>query len=352
MKRILPFLLVLIFCTWAGGQELVLEKTPEDLFFFANEKGMYAKEAWKVFFRPGENQFLWDKPAGVNGEDVFILVEGGTLKDILALSQENERTITVVTDQEREGRIYFTYPLREVVTSFVYQFFWEEGKSFPSSTLFVDLYNQGQRTLKETRCLIGGSIFTIELDPGQTRRLKIRDFNVLSAEKLSTFDLVRFGDRDVHFSWSLSIPPELVYPAKVEYFEKAISGVVFLGEGSFLGEGPFMELEVGKSNDVTVEEKLLKQEKIDIRYSKNGEEVLYDTNEKKLCIIANRGTEKKKIEIFEHVQPCYELVSYSVPLEKIESDRFSFVLELPPQEKKEVILEVRGKNLTEGYIFR
>ena len=95
-----------------------------------------------------------------------------------------------------------------------------------------------------------------------------------------------------------------------------------------------------------------KQDKLNQVYNREGKEVLYDTQEKKVYKVANRSPERKKIEVFVPLQESYELISHSVPLSRVESNQISFVLEIEPQEEVEVVLEVAGKNLTSGFAFR
>ena len=54
-----------------------------------------------------------------------------------------------------------------------------------------------------------------------------------------------------------------------------------MGESYTLGESSELEIKVGKSNDITIEEKIEKQDKLNQVYNREGKEVLYDTQEKK-----------------------------------------------------------------------
>ena len=107
---------------------------------------------------------------------------------------------------------------------------------------------------------------------------------------------------------------------------------------------------MGKSNDITIEEKIEKQDKLNQVYNREGR-VLYDTQEKKVYKVANRSR-KKENKVFVPLQESYELISHSVPLSRVESNQISFVLEIEPQEEVEVVLEVAGKNLTSGFAFK
>ena len=174
----------------------------------------------------------------------------------------------------------------------------------------------------------------------------------MSAEKISRYNPSYFNDTNIHFFWDLLLPDEILFAAKAEYFEKSTTGVVFLGENYLSGETPQLRAEVGESTDIVVEEKIEKQEKLNQIFNKEGKEVLYDTLEKKSYRVANRGTEKKKIEVVVPLQAGYEFISCSVPLDRTEVNQISFILDLDPQQEMKVSLEVSGKNLTSGFVFR
>jgi hypothetical protein len=234
----------------------------------------------------------------------------------------------------------------------LYQYFWEPEKNVPRGTLLVDITNESQEPIPESHFIVSGKEFIFDLKPYETKRLVVDEIDVIQGEKISRYNPPYYGDSDVHFLWSLLIPQSLLFPAKAECFEGSASGVVFLGESYTSGDSPKLEMEIGKSNDITVEEKIEKQEKLNQVYNQEGKEVLYDTQEKKAYKVANRSPEKKSIEVFVPLQGSYELIAHSIPLSRVESNQVSFVLELEPQQEIEVTLEVAGKNLTSDFVFR
>jgi hypothetical protein len=351
MKKLLLIFLILFCWKWASAQELILEKNPEEILIFAGDSQFYLRETWIVQLQSGENIYSWEKPNALSDDEIFIQVEGGILNSILSPSSERGSTVTILADSSTEGRIHFTYSLSSLTLNYLYQYYWEKEKATPSGFLLADITNQGQEAIRNANFVIAGREFTLQLEPYETKRLKVQEFQVITAEKVSRYDPFNYGDTDVHFFWKLAVPTHILFPAKAEYFEKSTSGVVFLGENFLSGTSPDLEMEVGKSNDLTVEEKILKQDKFNQVYNNKGQVVLYDTQEKKLYTVANRGTEVKKIEVFVPLQPSFEMISHSVLLDRIESNRLIFTLELQPQQKVEVVLEVEGKNLTSGFVF-
>ena len=353
MKKLLVLLMVILFVpSGVLAQDLIMENNPEEIFVFAGDSSLYQKETWAVELKPGENIYSWEKPFSVPAEEIFIRVEGGELMSVVDDASTKSTRINIRAKEPGKGKIHLTFPLTYLSINYLYQYFWESENNVPGGTLLVDITNESQESIPASHFIISGKEFVFDLKPYETKRLVVGELPVIQGEKILQYDPSYYGDSDVHFLWSLLIPQNLLFPAKAECFEGSTSGVVFLGESYISGESPKLEIEVGKSNDITVEEKIEKQEKLNQIYNRDGEEVLYDTREKKSYQIANRSPEKKKIEVFVPLQGSYELIAHSVPLNRVESNQISFVLELEPQQETEVILEVAGRHLTSGFAFR
>lgn len=353
MKKVLLVLIIILFISGSAlAQDLIVEKNPEEIFIFAGDSSFYQKETWVVELQPGENIYSWEKPFSVQEEEVFIQVEGGELVSLISDSSNESTKIIIVAEEQTKGKIYLIFPLLYLDLNYLYQYFWEPDKNVPAGTLLVDITNEGQEPIPESHFIISGKEFIFGLKPYETKRLVVDEFQAVRAEKISRYNPLSYGDTDVHFFWDLFVSGDILFPAKIECFEGSTSGVVFLGESYTLGESPELEIKVGKSNDITIEEKIEKQDKLNQVYNREGKEVLYDTQEKKVYKVANRSPERKKIEVFVPLQESYELISHSVPLSRVESNQISFVLEIEPQEEVEVVLEVAGKNLTSGFAFR
>lgn len=353
MKILWMILITILFVSHiALAQDLILEKNPEEIIILAGDSMFYQRETWMVDLQTGENIYSWGKPISLNDEEVFIQVEGGVLLSTINDASNPNTIISIYADQPTIGMIYLTYPLHYLSLNYLYQFFWEPDEAAPIGRLLVDITNQNQEAIRNTVFVIADQQFDLNLEPFETKRLIVKEFQTMSAEKISRYNPSYFNDTNIHFFWDLLLPDEILFAAKAEYFEKSTTGVVFLGENYLSGETPQLRAEVGESTDIVVEEKIEKQEKLNQIFNKEGKEVLYDTLEKKSYRVANRGTEKKKIEVVVPLQAGYEFISCSVPLDRTEVNQISFILDLDPQQEMKVSLEVSGKNLTSGFVFR
>ena len=353
MKKLWMILItILLVSSIAFAQDLIIEKSPEEIIVFAGDSMFYQRETWMVELQVGENIYSWGKPLSLNDEEVFIQVEGGILRGTINDSSNQNTIVSIYTDQPTTGMIHLTFPLAHLSLNYLYQFFWEPDAVAPVGRLLVDITNQNQDAFRNTVFVIANKRFVLNLESFETKRLIVEEFPTINAEKISRYNPSYFHDTNIHFFWDLLLPDAILFPGKAEYFEKSSAGIVFLGENYLSGETSQLRAEVGESTDIIVEEKIEKREKINQIYNKEGQEVLFDTREKKTYRVANRGPEKKKIEIFVPLQSSYELISYSVPLNRIEMNQISFILDLDSLQEINVNLEVSGKNLTSGFVFR
>lgn len=353
MKKLWMILITILFVSGiAYAQDLILEKSPEEIIVFAGDSMFYQRETWRVELQKGENIYSWGKSLTLNDEEVFIQVEGGILLSTINDSSNQNTIVSIYADQPTTGMIHLTFPLEYLHLNYLYQFFWEPDEIAPVGRLLVDIMNQSQEAIRNRVFVIANQRLVLNLEPFETKRLIVEEFQMINAEKISRYNPSYFHDTNIHFFWDLLLPDAILFPGKAEYFEKSSSGVVFLGENYLSGETPQLRAEVGESTDIVVEEKVEKQEKLNQIYNQEGKEVLFDTREKKTYRVANRGTEKKKIEVVVPLQAGYELISHSVPLSRTEMNQISFILELDAQQEINVNIEVSGKNLTSGFVFR
>jgi hypothetical protein len=295
MKKLWMILITILFVSGiAYAQDLILEKSPEEIIVFAGDSMFYQRETWRIELQKGENIYSWGKSLTLNDEEVFIQVEGGILLSTINDSSNQNTIVSIYADQPTTGMIHLTFPLEYLHLNYLYQFFWEPDEIAPVGRLLVDIMNQSQEAIRNRVFVIANQRLVLNLEPFETKRLIVEEFQMINAEKISRYNPSYFHDTNIHFFWDLLLPDAILFPGKAEYFEKSSSGVVFLGENYLSGETPQLRAEVGESTDVVVEEKVEKQEKLNQIYNQEGKEVLFDTREKKTYRVANRGRRRSQ----------------------------------------------------------
>ncbi len=116
---------------------------------------------------------------------------------------------------------------------------------------------------------------------------------------------------------------------KIRIFLKDIDKIIFLGE-SFLkdvAEGEKFSIIQGIAFDIKGERKILE--------SKEYTEAKNLVRERKIQIkIRNSKKEKVKVEVREYLEGDWQIISSSLPYEKIDANRIKFILEIGPNEEK------------------
>ena len=344
------FLLAAFSGVWAAGG-LVLEKTPDEVFLSGGVEGLFRTESWPVHLNEGMNQFSWEMPQRVNPKSVFVRVEGGTLQGIEIPRDGNQATINVFAPEERMGLILLSFPLPEVAVNFRYQLFWKEDADVPEVFLFGELNNLASSPLPPTELRLAGKTVIVDAEARGVQRFSLGSLPVVSGERYVRSLPDQRGERRSRVIWTVTIPFNVVFPARVECFSKGPSGAVFMGETDFAGTRTTMEIDLGTDTEITVNEHLLKQEKTDRVVSRHGYEELYHTEETKRYTIANRGEEMVTVEVVDTLRRGYELISLSVDPFKVDSTSLVFRLELDPGEEQEVTVDVRGRFFTSGFVF-
>ncbi|MCS7201349.1 MAG: hypothetical protein NZ841_01020 [Dictyoglomus sp.] len=155
------------------------------------------------------------------------------------------------------------------------------------------------------------------------------------AEKIYFYDYQR-DINGVFIEWrfensrdkGLGVP---IPSGKIRIFLKDKDRIVFLGESILkdIAEGEKFTVLQGKAFDIKGERKILE--------SKEYTEAKNIIRERKIqVIIRNSKEEKVKVEVKEYLEGDWQVISSSLPFEKIDANNIKFILDVSP--KKEAIL--------------
>lgn len=351
MKKIFLFLCFAFMLVGNSlpAQELLQYSQKEEYLLVFPDGQIFGQEVWPVNFQKGTNHFLWQRTEGKEIENVSWKVQGGRLKSIAHELNSLTSHLSIEAEEERKGEIILLYPQKDIESQFIYQVIWEKKNARPQVLLWLTIKELGPYSSPGVRLKILEREFTLDLEPHREKRLLLASTIAEEAEKVIKYYSKEGGAK---LFWKIKLPPHLLFPAKVECFEQEEQMTTFLGEGNFYpaGEG-HLELPLGETADIILEETIIHQEKINKIWDAAGKEVLYDTKEEKSYRLQNRGEEAKKIIVYDRVFPSLEIISSSLPVKLEEASLLSFEVILSPQEEKEIYISVQGEKLTEGWIW-
>ncbi len=139
-----------------------------------------------------------------------------------------------------------------------------------------------------------------------------------------------------------------LWSGKARVFQKDGHGsTIFLGEDrpGFTPVGEKMELGIGKGRDVSVTQKKMKDERINVRRNDYGRIVLYDTDEEMKVTIENFKDKPVVIELTETIPGQWDMESCTHDFEKEDAHTLTFALELKPKEKVKLVMHYHRRNV-------
>jgi len=345
---LLILLVVALGSTSAPAQQLLLERSGERTLFVFPDGQVLSEECFAVNLRPGDNRFTWQKPEGVNPQEIYITADGAVLTSITYPENSTLAVLLINSEKEKKATIKTLYPVQDLEAEFLYQVVWEKGAENPHLYLYLLLSGSRSSATGEVVLRVLDQSYPLHLEQGVSPQLLLAEATI-EGERVIRY--LSGQAQALHF-WKLQLPRNLQVKGKVECFEKNGDNLTFLGEGRLSSQEASPELLLGSVESVVVEETLTLREKSNRFYSESGEEVLYDTTEEKVYRVENRGEEKAKIQIYQEVHPSSRAVSATHPVTVEEAGLLSITLELEAQQKREVKLKIQGEKLTWGWAFK
>lgn len=122
---------------------------------------------------------------------------------------------------------------------------------------------------------------------------------------------------------------------------------IFLGEDNakFTPVGEDLELQIGQSRDVSVTQKKMTDERVNIRRNDANREVLWDTNEVMQVEIENFKDKAVKLEITESIPGQWDMEECTHEYEKKDAFTLLFTFDLKPKEKVKLVMHYHRRNV-------
>lgn len=222
----------------------------------------------------------------------------------------------------------------------------------------VKLFNFTPDDYKNASIQIGtGRILNETLDAGKTKKLEYFKIPKAVVSKIYTSD-PRMGDL-VAMSYMLKndlahgLGTEILFGGKVRLYRADPSGDL-----SFIGEdllpltplGAEIKLFLGNSRDISVERKVLRQQRVNERRDKYGNVQVYDTDEKYQIKIKNHKDKEADLilKVYFNLNGHWKIKS-SHEYVKEDAATIKYTLRLPANSETNVELEVSGINYISGW---
>jgi len=207
-----------------------------------------------------------------------------------------------------------------------------------------------------------GEAFERGIQNEETKQLLFLDPGNVSIEKTWTFDanLLPWDPKEV--SGNVGIPVSYVIKNTKEnglgefalnggkarvFQDDGHGGTIMLGEdnAALVPVGEEMKVYIGDSRDITVTQKKMKDERINIRRNNSNRIVLYDTDELITAEIENFKDSPAKLTLIQHIQGQWDMKECNMEYELEDAYTLKFEIELPANSKKEFKMHYNRRNV-------
>ncbi len=207
-----------------------------------------------------------------------------------------------------------------------------------------------------------GESFERGIQHEETKQLLFLDPGDVKIEKTWTFDAEKLPWDPKEVSGNVGIPVTYKIKNSKEnglgafalnagkarvYQDDGKGGTIVLGEdqAELVPVGEEMEVYIGDSRDITVTQKKMLDQQINIRRNNRNDIVLYDTDELITATIENFKDKPAKLTLIQHIYGQWDMESCNMEYELDDAYTLKFEIELEPNSKKEFEMHYHRRNI-------
>jgi len=135
---------------------------------------------------------------------------------------------------------------------------------------------------------------------------------------------------------------------KVRVFQKdGDKSTIFLGEDQteLVPVGEKMEVYIGDSRDIVVTQRKMREERINVRYNRRNQVVLYDTDEVIKATIENFKEKPAMLTMIQHIPGQWDMEACEMEYKRKDAYTLEFEILLPAHSKKELTIHYHRRNV-------
>jgi len=207
-----------------------------------------------------------------------------------------------------------------------------------------------------------GQMLPISIDHEETLKINIKDIDNIAIEKRWEWDASKENWNNKYPQESRGIPVlyvlenisqnglghHVLSDGKVRVFQEGNNGQpILLGEDKTqsVPVGEPMKICIGRSFDISVDQRMMENRRINIRNNNVNHIVLYDTESYIVARLANYKPEPAKISMVQYIQGQWEMIDCNIPFTLENASKLIFDISLAPLEKKELAFRFNRRNI-------
>jgi hypothetical protein len=333
-----------------------------------HKDGAFIEEERTLHLEKGMNtvDFSWNS-VRIDPDSIQLLMlthpETVQLMNVNYPPDENALVWKIFSPKACDERVRVCYLLQGIDHFIQYRLFVNNKETHARLQVFVIIKNFSGENFAFASLWLGyGQMIPISIDHKETLKLNIKDLNDLAIDKRWEWDAGKE-------SWNKSYPVEpkgipvyytfknisrnglgehVLFDGKVRVFQEVKNGQpVLLGEDKTqsVPVGESMKICIGRSFDLSVDQHIMENRKINIRNNNANRIVLYDTESYVVAHLVNYKTSPARLSMVQYVQGQWDMVNCNIPFTLENASKLIFDISLAPLEKKDLAFRFNRRNI-------
>lgn len=262
-----------------------------------------------------------------------------------------------------EERVRISYLLYNIDRLVTYKMVADKGETQVDLKSHLVLRNFSGEDFENARVLLDyGEAFERGIQHEETKQLLFLSPGEVPIEKVWTFDAAQLPWDPEYVDGNVGIPVSYKIKNTKEnglggfalnggkarvYQDDGKGGTIVLGEdqSGMVPVGEEMEIYIGDSRDITVTQKKMLDEQMNIRRNDRNTIVLYDTDELITATIENFKDTPAKLTLIQHIDGQWDMEECNMEYELDDASTLKFEIELAANSKQEFEMHYHRRNI-------
>jgi hypothetical protein len=368
----LIILLLLLVCATTAQARIKLVALPEraaTVIRLDNPRATLIEEERVLTLQKGVNKvdFSWNGVC-IDADSIRLTVLNHPGKVVLLNVSYPPHEAALVweisSDSDYAETVRISYLLRNIDRLITYKAIADKGETAVDLTSYLVLRNFSGEDFGNAKVLLDyGQSFEQGIAHEETKQMLLFGVPKVPVQKVWTFDAAKLPwdpekleNRNVGIPVNYKITNDsksslgkfALWGGKARIFQDdGHNSTIFLGEdiARLVPVGEKMELYIGDSRDIVVTQRKMEDKQINVRRNKNGQIVLFDTDEIITAKIENFKDSPAVLTVIEHIPGQWDMKKCNMEYERKDAETIQFEIKLGAHDKKELEMHYNRRNV-------
>jgi hypothetical protein len=368
-------IILLLLCTAAAQARIKLVALPEraaTVIRLDNPRATLIEEERVLTLQKGINKvdFSWNGVC-IDADSIRLTVLNHPGKVVLLNVSYPPHEAALVweisSDSDYAETVRISYLLWNIDRLITYKAIADKGETAVDLTSYLVLRNFSGEDFGIAKVLLDyGQSFEQGIAHEETKQMLLFGVPKVPVQKVWTFDAAKLPwDPEKLENKNVGIPVNYkitndsksslgkfaLWGGKARIFQDdGHNSTIFLGEdiAKLVPVGEKMELYIGDSRDIVVTQRKMEEKQINVQRNKNGQIVLFDTDEIITAKIENFKDSPAVLTVIEHIPGQWDMKKCNMEYERKDAETIQFEIKLGAHDKKELEMHYNRRNVRPG----